>query len=62
LFLDGKLNCPRAVLLQGAPGTGETLLAAALAEVILNRRFFHPTITELKDPHLGQSAQQAAEL
>ena len=62
LFLDGKLVCPRAVLLQGAPGTGKTLLAATLAEVLGNRRFFHPTIAELKHPHLGQSAQLVAEL
>ncbi len=62
LFLDGKFVCPRAILLQGAPGTGKTLLAATLAEVLGNRRFFHPTIAELKHPHLGQSAQLVAEL
>ena len=62
LFLDGKLTCPRAVLLQGAPGTGKTLLATTLTEVLGNRRFFHPTIAELKHPHLGQSAQLVAEL
>ncbi len=61
LFLDGTLVCPRAVLLQGAPGTGKTLLAATLAEVLGNRRFFHPTLAELKHPHLGQSAQLVAE-
>ncbi len=62
LFLDGTLVCPRAVLLQGAPGTGKTLLAATLAEVLGSIRFFHPTLAELKHPHLGQSAQLVAEL
>ena len=62
LFLDGTLVCPRAILLQGAPGTGKTLLAATLAEVLGSIRFFHPTLAELKHPHLGQSAQLVAEL
>jgi SpoVK/Ycf46/Vps4 family AAA+-type ATPase len=62
LLLDGKLVCPRAVLLQGPPGTGKTFLATTLAEVLGSRRFFHPTIADLKHPQIGQSAQRVAQL
>ena len=62
LFLDGKLACPQAVLLKGVPGTGKTLLATTLAEILGSSHFFRPTIAELKHPQLGKSAQQVAEL
>ena len=49
-------------MLKGLPGTGKTLLATTLAEVLGHRHFFHPTIAELKHPQLGKSVQLVAEL
>ena len=62
LLLDGRTICPQAVLLQGVPGTGKTLLARTLAELLGQGDFHLATVATLKAPNLGQSAQRVADL
>lgn len=61
MFMAGSNARPRALLLKGGPGTGKTLLAQTMAE-IAGSQFYKLSISDIKHPHLGESAQRVAKI
>jgi SpoVK/Ycf46/Vps4 family AAA+-type ATPase len=56
LFRNNDPAKPQGLLLKGVPGTGKTLLASVVAE-LLGCNFVRASLADLKHPHLGQSGQ-----
>lgn len=61
MFLNGSAGHPQALLLKGPPGTGKTLLAQTMADVA-DSKFYKLSISDIKHPHLGESAQRVAQI
>lgn len=61
VFLNSSANAPQALLLKGGPGTGKTMLAHTMADVA-GSKFYKLSISDIKHPHLGESAQRVAQI
>jgi len=61
MFMKGSASRPQALLLKGPPGTGKTLLAQTMAEVA-GSKFYKLSISDIKHPNLGESAQRVAQI
>jgi len=61
MFMKGSASRPQALLLKGPPGTGKTLLAQTMAEVA-GSKFYKLSISDIKHPNLGESAQRVARI
>ena len=61
MFMKGSASRPQALLLKGPPGTGKTLLAQTMAEVA-GSEFYKLSISDIKHPNLGESAQRVARI
>jgi SpoVK/Ycf46/Vps4 family AAA+-type ATPase len=61
LFDDDSPQAPRSLLLVGAPGTGKTEIARAIADETRST-FEAVSLSDLKAPYIGQSTQQVRNL